>query len=177
MLMDNNLLPATWKGRWSYCRLTGNSYVPMFPTISGPDWLSGGTYFIRNRRQPKIYWWAHDTHIHTSEQRRTKFLVRRETETGIPAVLNRPDKITVHVVAETVNSAAASKGTLFVAIRAPDSNCLHLKNTPHVWTFGNFINRDVGVRWGKEIKSEENEPEKSLLVYMTGGGGDEWELC
>ncbi|KKO96954.1 hypothetical protein THAR02_10942 [Trichoderma harzianum] len=150
-------------------------------SVTGPDWVGGGSYFIRNRRQPNLYWWVHDTHIHTSEQRRTKFRIQQviHSDSGsgcCPPVLIRKDKITVDVIPETVTSGAVAGGTQFVSIRNSNSNCLTLTNKPHDWTFEELINKQVGVRWGNEIPEEKGQA-RPLLVFMPNGGGDEWELC
>ncbi|KAK0716499.1 hypothetical protein B0T21DRAFT_454298 [Apiosordaria backusii] len=156
---------------------------PIIPNpVTGPDWLSDNTFFIRNRRQPNLYWFVHDTHIHTSEQRRTKFRIKQEISTGKSrqSVLIRKDKVTVAAVAETVGSAAVlGNGTKYVSIRKlkGKSNCLVLANTPHPWVFQDFIDGQVGVRWGTEIEEEKDQGAKPLVVFMPDGGGDEWELC
>jgi hypothetical protein len=150
--------------------------------VTGPDWVSDGTYFIRNRRQPNLYWWVHDTHIHTSEQRRTKFRIRHEIpiSTSQPSVLIRKDKVTVAAVTETVTSASVKEnGAKYVSIRKirGKSNCLVLATTPQTWVFGDLINGQVGVRWGNEIEEEKDQSPKPLVVFAPDGGGDEWELC
>ncbi|CEL00669.1 hypothetical protein ASPCAL00267 [Aspergillus calidoustus] len=162
------------------------AYMYSLPNlVTGPDWLSGDTFFIRNRRQPNLYWWVHDTHIHTSEQRRTKFRIQKtpgHDDTTIAGsckpVLIRKDHVHVGVVTETVTSSAVTGGAQFVSIRDTKnkSNSLTLDNKPYLWIFGELLQQKVGVRWGDEIPEEKGQM-KPLLVFMPNDGGDEWELC
>ncbi|KAF8243847.1 hypothetical protein K440DRAFT_663834 [Wilcoxina mikolae CBS 423.85] len=154
---------------------------PMFPNpVTGPDWESGKTFFIRNRRQPNLYWYVHGTHIHTSTERRAKFRIEKKTP-GVrePQILIRDDKITIQVVAETVTSSAV-KNTTYVLSENSEGR-LQIGTAIQEWSFGDLLNKHVGVRWESENGCEEaeevGETAKPYLVHMLNGGGDEWELA
>lgn len=43
--------------------------------VDQPDWVHEGTYFIRNRRQPRLYLYHFEGVIHVSDTQKTKFRV------------------------------------------------------------------------------------------------------
>lgn len=151
---------------------------PVIPNpVSGPDWVSGGDFFIRNRRQPDLYWYLNDTYINTSTQRRTKFRIQRTTPgKREPTIMIREDKVTIQVIPETITSGVAANNIIFIAVGGPRGNSLQLTNFQREWTFGSLVNKDIGVRWADERGQDQAETAKSLLVYLPHGGGDEWEL-
>jgi hypothetical protein len=161
------LLLNDWDGRnWAM--------VPQSSIGTGctTDWISGNEFFIRNKRQPNLYWWVYNDHIHTSDTRRTKFRITKTTA-GFkdPVIMIRDDDVTVEVVAETV-SGAGSRFTQYVSIEgAGVGGHLQLSGDKMKWKFGALLRGEVGERWDV-IKDVDN----GLLVHMIEGGGDEWEL-
>lgn len=146
--------------------------------ISGPDWLSGGTYFIRNRRQPSTYWWVSQGYIRPSEQRRTKFKIKLETESkeSQPIVLTRKDKIVVTVVRETTVSPEVRAGSTCVSVCRGNRLTLSTRGESYQWTFGDLVSGKVGVEWPDEYPGEDSWL-GTFLALMLNGGGEEWELC
>lgn len=146
--------------------------------VTGPDWVSGGDFFIRNRRQPNLYWNIHDTHIRTSVQRRTKFRIQKLKVKGErePVIMIRKDTVTIQAIPETVTSAAVAAGSIYVSTEGPGGR-LVLSPVETKWIFGELVNKNVGVRWEDEKNTlEESLATKPFLVQMLNGGGDEWEL-
>lgn len=146
--------------------------------VSGPDWVSGGDFFIRNRRQPDLYWNIHDIHICTSVQRRTKFRIQKVKVEGErePVIIIREDMVTIQVIPESVTSGAVADGSIYVST-GNSNNRLALTHVETKWKFGELVNKKVGVRWEDEKKSPtESLAAKPYLMYMINGGGDEWEL-
>jgi hypothetical protein len=143
----------------------GGRNAPLITNLAvGPDWISGGCFFIRNRRQPNLYWWVDGQDIRTSDNKRTKFRIELLEPPAVtngkqqPLVLVRKDRIKVTVPTETGEICVDS-----------DTGSLILANTTYPWTFGDLINNNVGVRF-----EGDDEPE---LVLTASGAGDEWELC
>lgn len=156
----------------------GGRVWPIIPNaVSGPDWVSGGDFFIRNRRQPELYWYLHETNIHISKDRRTKFRIKRvgpsERE---PVIMIRNDKVTIQVIADTVTPGAVEKNLMFLCIGGPKGNSIRLTNSPVEWIFGSFVNKEVGVRW-ENATPEQPGAIWALAAHMPHGGGDEWELA
>ncbi|KAA8915047.1 hypothetical protein FN846DRAFT_770585 [Sphaerosporella brunnea] len=145
---------------------------PVIPNpIAGPDWVSGGEFFIRNRRQPSIYWcvYADDAHLYASDTRRTKFIVQT-TASNLrnPAVMVRDDKVTIQTIPETIGNVACDCVSAYVAIGDPKGNSLTLSNVAYEWKFGGLLNKNVGVKWESD--------DTARLMHMPLRGGDEWEL-
>ncbi|KAK0631482.1 hypothetical protein B0T14DRAFT_490031 [Immersiella caudata] len=82
----------------------GRTFDLIENAVTGPDWVSGGTFFVRNRRQTGLYWCVHGGWVHTSEEKRTKFRVELEEvpkgRKGDEMVLVREDRVVVSVVGE-----------------------------------------------------------------------------
>jgi len=174
----------------------GRGLDPIPNPVTGPDWVSGGTFFIRNRRQPRLYWFLHtnkhSSHFHASEEGRTKFKIelakttrqQRELEVRGQLVLVRDDLVKVSIVAETTTSSAVLRDKmtyLGVATTSSANGTSVRKLAPvrdeHQWTFGQFLCGSVGVIWEPETAIDgvlENTP---VLTYVTKEGADEWELC
>ncbi|KAL7270026.1 hypothetical protein RUND412_007279 [Rhizina undulata] len=176
-------LPAQFKESLSsvvVSNMDAFNWATIQNSITGPDWVSGGHFFIRNRRQPNIYWWVHDTHIHASEQQRSKFRVTalKIQDVRSPVILVRQDTITVEVIPETVTSDAVANGATYVAVQGSRSGRLEVTGVKSEWSFESLLCKDVGVRWEKEqcfVKS--SLAAAPWLIHMPNGGGDEWELC
>ena len=129
------------------------------PTI-GPDWVSGKTFYIRNRRQPNLYWYYQYQGIVISTDRRTKFRVKDE-DYDDERVLIRKDKVTI----EPVGSLGTPIG-MYVT-KNGDGEELSVGSTRHVWTFSDLF-YSIGVSW----HGDGNQFAISLPDL-----GDEWELC
>ncbi|KAK3369599.1 hypothetical protein B0T24DRAFT_362462 [Lasiosphaeria ovina] len=149
--------------------------------VTGPDWLSGGCFFIRNRRQPNLYWGVHGTHVHASESYRTKFrinLVGNADSKG--QVLIRKDQVTVSVVAETVTSSQGT-GQRKEYLGASGGR-LKVSDNPYKWTFEELVCNGIGVRWESDPAfpagsiSGAEQVQVPILWHMSDEA-DEWELC
>lgn len=162
-------------------------YVSAMPNqVNGPDWLSGGYFYIRNRRQPSLYWWVHGQHVHASENRRTKFRIQLcepvpDINNQSPVVLVRKDKVQVEVVPETATLTYAMDSRKYLCI--PDDlsqntiACVMLSSTPYPWTFENLVCKQIGLRWRNGTQDSGGISEDPLLVLAGEPGADEWELC
>ncbi len=150
--------------------------IPQVAT--GPDWFAGDTFFIRSRSQPTVYWVAHNTKIHTSDVRRTKFQIQLDTAKPPPSqtvVLVRDDRVTVTAVLETASHATQHSEVRYLSTES-DSNLLALTKRGYSnWTFGDLINGRIGVKWIEDVGT--NGKERPRVSLMTNGGGEEWELC
>jgi hypothetical protein len=168
---------------------------PVIPNpVTGPDWVSGNSFFIRNRRQADLYWYVHNDHrIHISEHRRTKFLIRGTEFGDEKKVFIRSDPITIEPVsfAEKVfpwkpfvlgdlasrsatpgaEGEGANENQMFVTKEL--NSQLGISRSKEVWKFGDLFS-NFGVVWEGDNSISE-KPRYSLAVY-TESGGDEWEL-
>ncbi|GAB1318332.1 hypothetical protein MFIFM68171_08542 [Madurella fahalii] len=162
-------------------------YVSPLPNqVSGPDWLSGGYFYIRNRRQPSLYWWVHGQHVHASEKRRTKFRIELceqvpDISNNSPVVLVRKDKVQVEVVPETATPTYVidSRQYLGIPINSSPNTTPYviLSSTPYHWIFEDLVCKKIGVRWRNEKQDSGSFKEDPLLVLTGVPGADEWELC
>jgi len=160
-------------GNGGCCPLISNPVI-------GPDWVSGQTFFIRNRRQPNTYWWVHDTHIHTSEQRRTKFRIQVNEPPPCkgPVILVRKDAVKVAAIPETTTSGAVKSGATYIASKYPENGRLELLKQPQLWTLEELLLTRVGVRWARDrMEDGQGASVRPELAYMPDGGSDEWELA
>ena len=120
-----NLQPAEARARFEILRdVTILAYLPdangtppsawsrqQIPTltniVTGSDWNSGSTFYIRNRRQPDLYWWAHGTHLHASPEQRTKFRIEavgRPTGVSESEIIIRSDTVIIEVIPQQVGT-------------------------------------------------------------------------
>ena len=129
------------------------------PTI-GPDWVSGKTFYIRNRRQPNLYWYYQYQGIVISTDRRTKFRIKDE-DYDDERVLIRKDKVTI----EPVGSLGIPIG--MYVIKNGDGENLRVGPTREVWTFSDLFD-SVGVTWSIS---------GTQFATSLPDLGDEWELC
>ena len=134
------------------------------PTI-GPDWVSGKTPYIRNRRQPSLYWYSADYLIVISTNRRTKFCIKDKSYDG-ERVLIRKDEVTI----QPVGSLGTPIGKY--VIKSGDGEVLTVGSTRQVWDFSDLFD-SVGVTWSDET---EVSPETQFATSLPKLG-DEWELC
>ena len=134
------------------------------PTI-GPDWVSGKTFYIRNRRQPSLYWYSENCLIVISTYRRTKFCIKDKSYDG-ERVLIRKDEVTI----EPVGSLGTPIG--MYVIKGGYGEVLTVGSTRQVWDFSDLFD-SVGVTWADET---EFSPETQFATSLPKLG-DEWELC
>jgi len=134
------------------------------PTI-GPDWVSGDTFYIRNRRQPQLYWYYDDYLIVISTTRRTKFRIKDEAYDE-ERVLIRKDKVTI----EPVGPLGTPIGK-YVTKNA-DGEKLTVSSTRQVWDFSDLFD-GVGVTWNAESGFASGTQFATSVPDL----GDEWELC
>ncbi|PUU78690.1 hypothetical protein B9Z19DRAFT_1083365 [Tuber borchii] len=139
---------------------------PVFanPTI-GPDWVSGKTFYIRNRRQPSLYWYSADYLIFISTDRRTKFCIKDKSYDG-ERVLIRKDEVTI----QPVGSFGTPIGKY--VIKSGDGEVLTVGSTRQIWDFSDLFD-SVGVTWADET---EFSPETQFATSLPKLE-DEWELC
>ncbi|PUU78244.1 hypothetical protein B9Z19DRAFT_1084450 [Tuber borchii] len=129
------------------------------PTI-GPDWVSGKTFYIRNRREPNLYWHYERHQIVISTDRRTRFRIKDEDYED-ERVLIRKDKVTI----EPVGSLGTPIG-MYVTKNGNGEN-LSVRPTREVWTFSDLFD-SVGVTWSIS---------GTQFATSLPDLGDEWELC
>lgn len=180
-IQTQNQLPG-FRDRFSMLLLPGFDSDGIWPIIAnpvtGPDWVSGGSFFIRNRRQNDLYWYVHDDHIHTSNSHRSKFRITKTAPGNIdtdPLVLIRDDDVTVQAVKETLSSCITATSSEYVSIDGDTHRHLVIGATAGGWRFGAFLNKEIGVRW--EVYDEHGPNcHQGFLAHMEDGGGDEWEL-
>ncbi|PUU78691.1 hypothetical protein B9Z19DRAFT_1083368 [Tuber borchii] len=134
------------------------------PTI-GPDWVSGKTFYIRNRRQPSLYWYFEDCLIAISTRRRTKFRIK-DRRYDDERVLIRKDEVTI----EPCGSLGTTIGKY--VIKNGDGEMLSVGSTRQVWDFSDLFD-SVGVTW---VDGTDFSPETQFATSLPKLG-DEWELC
>ncbi|KAM7219524.1 hypothetical protein V8F06_005079 [Rhypophila decipiens] len=165
-------------------------YAPCHLT-TGPDWVDGGTYFIRNRRQPKIYWAVlprgsmyRNRLICATSNNKTKFRIaldREELSQAMmesqgPLILTNTGIVTVNVVWESAPDSVALPGDeSYVGLldTHPDFRSipkLGLVDRKCTWVFGDLLCNMVGEVYLPSVGA-------CGLGKMTQGGHDEWELC
>lgn len=153
------------------------------PVQAGRDWISGRTYFIRNVRQPDVYWYypgCGDERILASRWQKTKFFVRMsdadEGETG--TVLIKGDKIRV--------TTASGEGKGMVVRRGDEGRVVVVKpSAKEVATaVGDFTFGELAGAFGTEWECGDGEgPGMGVPCECVTWGDraemhlDDWELC
>ncbi|KZT35269.1 hypothetical protein SISSUDRAFT_1051676 [Sistotremastrum suecicum HHB10207 ss-3] len=141
---------------------------PVVESVDGPDWTNGGAFFIRNKRQPDLYWSvsyaAQDVAIVVSETRRSKFRIWGSDidHKDLDKVLIRSDRVTISPV-----SSEKSARVLYVHPSKAETNVVVLSGDKKEWRFGDLFGA-FGTTW------DDNETE---LVTYNEAEGEEWELC
>ena len=143
----------------------GRDWPVLANSTIGPDWVSGKTFYIRNRRQPSLYWYSENCLIVISTYRRTKFRIKDKSYDG-ERVLIRKDEVTI----EPVGSLGTPIGKY--VIKNGDGEVLTVGSTRQVWDFSDLFD-SVGVTWADET---EFSPETQFATSLPKLG-DEWELC
>jgi hypothetical protein len=146
---------------------------PIPPLVDGPDWVNGGTFCIRHKREPNLYWAAtsygtqsDNPNLFVSMHSRSKFRVR-----GVD--LGDDDKETVlirndAVVVTLVTAHPTWSQSKFYVARDPSNNQLILSTEIRTqWKFGDFF-----TKFGS---ANEGRSESNLVVNEDLA--DEWEFC
>ena len=165
------LLPA------NHLNNTGHNWT-VIPITDVPDWVSGRTYFIRNKRQLDSYWYVdhgHDNRIHVSKELRTKFRITAvQSQAGTEEhVLIRSDLVMI----ECVNGPEASKDepTRFITASSSSGRSggkLEVSTSLKHWRFGTFFEEFAVVASRNGRGQLDN-----VIYWTTGGEGDVWEPC
>jgi hypothetical protein len=152
--------------------------------VTGLDWISGNAFFIRNRREPTLFWFVHDDNtIRASHQDRTKFRITCYNDQGVNErkVLIRSDQIIIR----SLQRPAVGRISAPTTVKSGENGRLELgiNETGKQWHFGNFINT-FGVQAGDEHDTQGNVTRMSgrYVTVMNKDPnaeqdwGDEWEL-
>ena len=162
----------------------GRAFDLISNPAQGPDWISGGAFFLRSRRQPQLYWCVHQSYVHLSTDRRSKFRIDiipgdGEEDPKGKKVFILSDRVMVTVVQETHSGYLGDKK--YVGVEDFDSektSRLALVSRPHPFTFDELVRSLVGVRWEEQRDAGGNVVEqRPTLAPMSEGGAEEWELC
>ncbi|KAH0605303.1 uncharacterized protein H6S33_005285 [Morchella sextelata] len=155
-----------------------NGFVQV-PAEAGRDWISGRAYFIRNVRQPDIYWYhpaGGEDQILASRWQKTKFFVRLaeadENQTG--TVLIRSDRIRISTVSPQAKGKVVrmGEGNRMVMVK-PSAASVAVAGSDKDFRF-----KDLLGSFGTEWECKNGEP----YEYVTWGDPsvmhlDDWELC
>ena len=168
-----------WKGALtvlpaSYHTQIGQNWT-IIPITNVPDWVSGRTYFIRNKRQPESYWYVdhgHDNRIHVSTELRTKFrITAAQPQKGTKDhVLIRSDLVMIECVGRP--SASRTEPALFISASSPSGGRLEVSTKLKHWHFGAFFEAFAVDASKNELGQLDN-----VLYWTIGGEGDVWEPC
>ncbi|KAG0635465.1 hypothetical protein HOY80DRAFT_443222 [Tuber brumale] len=139
---------------------------PVFsnPTI-GPDWTSGKNFYIRNRRQPDLYWYRDSGRVVVSTTRRTKFRIK-DVDDDSERVLIRKDKVTI----EPVDGLGDTAG--YYVAKGVEGQKLIVGLVRETWQFSELFD-GIGVTWS----AEEGFVTGTQFATSAPDAGDEWELC
>lgn len=143
----------------------GGADWPVIPIVEGPDWVSGKTYFIRNKRQPELYWYYSGGYIEVSRIQKSKFRIDEEgaiggVEGGEPIALIGSDIVEVSMAGQT------GKRSLYLGTE-PGSNRL-VVGDGGLWSFSSFMDG----RFGSVVQGDQE-----FVTWEEDGNGDEWEFC
>ncbi|THC89146.1 hypothetical protein EYZ11_011404 [Aspergillus tanneri] len=167
--IDSNakdLIPTTMVARISgYDNNHATGAMPIIhndPTAN-VEYRSGGSYYIRTKSTPHLYWFLKDTNIYLDTRKATKFQIYRDDsernrQSDDRRVLERKDLVQL--------SALNASGSQDVGV---SNQIVTTAQSPFQFSFGCFYNGNFGVDWS----SEGNDP---YLVYRASYAGEEWEL-
>lgn len=163
-------LPTSIRGRVMSTLLHDglDRFWPIAPVIPGRDWVNNGLYYIRNIRQPNIYWYVSgDGSIIASDAQKTQFRVRG-TEFGKdePKILIREDYIQLAIPPQP--------GSSKWEYPRPSNNLLISATESTDWKF-KF--RNLLENFGAIYKRDEVVGVVELVTWNDEGGQDQWELC
>lgn len=139
---------------------SGGDWHPV-PISDQLDWVHEGTYFIRNKRQPQLYWYyPGGSVIHLSETQKTKFRVCGTAfAKGERKYLIRSDEVEFRRIDESRTSYLSKN---------PGSNTVRISYDARAWKFGDLLG---GFSTTYGIMGN------GILACATDGDGDNWELC
>ncbi|KAF2757482.1 hypothetical protein EJ05DRAFT_529186 [Pseudovirgaria hyperparasitica] len=129
----------------------------MLDQASRTDHISGGTFYVRSKSEPSLYWWAAETggRIYATRQGRTRFQIRIDAEDDRSK--------TVMIKSDRVVLCAAHDPKLKVSTEAGE---LCLDKHSDSFDFGDFKHRFLaGGMYDKEV-----------VKRVDFGFGEEWEL-
>lgn len=164
---------------------SGVPITPFQPLTVGPDWLSDGSFFVRNKRQHELYWaiaMSENVYVNVSQTHRTKFRITgRNLKPG--DVMIPEDDVIITLAEKQCTSCGGTCGcssgprTIYVSI---NNSLLTISNSsPPPMRFGDFFGV-FGTVWDDtKISVFQNDP-VGAAQYVTYGEvdlGDEWELC
>lgn len=155
-----------------------NGFVQV-PAEAGRDWLSGRAYFIRNVRQPDIYWYhpaGGEDRILASRWQKTKFFVRL-------AEADENEKGTVLIRSDRIRISTISPQAMGMLVRMGEDNRMVMVK-PSAVAVGvagsdkDFRFKDLLGTFGTEWECKNGVP----YEYVTWGDPsvmhlDDWELC
>lgn len=138
----------------------------VIPIVIGPDWVHNGSYFIRNKRQPDLYWYHLDGNIHVSRRQKTKFRISgARFEKDDRTILIRSDLVEICPLEKNVLRLQYINGTT-------NHDKLSVSGSPGGWRFGDFLG-GFGTIW-----EGQGEMAQEFVTWTSNGkDGDEWELC
>lgn len=150
---------------------------PIAPIVEGPDWVNGGSYFIRNKRQPNLYWYHFNGEIHVSERQKTKFRVIAvgKPELAKDAVLIGSDEVEIH----PIETGSPNSMILYVSTGGENiSNKLLVSGAQKSWKL-NKLRDSFGTTWEQKGGSESIQ---ELVTWcdpsnLENSNADHWELC
>ncbi|RPB02011.1 hypothetical protein L873DRAFT_572517 [Choiromyces venosus 120613-1] len=134
------------------------------PTI-GTDWVSGNTFYIRNRRLPGLFWYRSGGRLVLSTTRRSKFLIT-DSDVDDERVLIKTDNVTIMPVGY-LNLPFGE-----YVYKNADGAKLSIGGTKQVWLFSDLFN-SIGATWA----SETGFADGTQFAISAPKGGDEWEPC
>ncbi|KGO73642.1 hypothetical protein PITC_038370 [Penicillium italicum] len=171
-----DLIPTTMIARTSgYGEAPGA--MPAIPNdaTSNVEYVSGGSYYIRTKSAPHLYWFFQDKdegRISLDLRKATKFQINRnDSGKASPTLPN--DRRVLERKDELALVALSSHGSHTIGI----SNH-HVSTTPTSFrfTFGSFYNGDFGVDWSVKSSVKSKYGRCPYLAYQVQYAGEEWEL-
>ena len=140
--------------------------IPDDPTAS-VEYRSGGTYYIRTKSTPHLYWYiGSHNRIRLDTRKATKFQIDREDaeqteQTDSRRVLVRKDQVKL--------TALRSSGSSDIGVW---DNLVTTTHTPYRFAFGSFYNGDLGVDWD----ADNTIAGEGYVSYKVKHAGETWEL-
>jgi hypothetical protein len=142
------------------------------PVIPGRDWVHNCSYFIRNIRQPELYWSLDPSSstILVSDKQKTKFRVSA-------VQFGRDDKNKVLIRSDIVrlslpNNPAAVGATAHVRVATDSGVICGADAGEFTFRFGDLLG-NFGSKWAAHPAGDARE----FLTWSEQGEQDDWELC
>ncbi|KZT33516.1 hypothetical protein SISSUDRAFT_1066095 [Sistotremastrum suecicum HHB10207 ss-3] len=108
--------------------------------VDGPDWTNGSTFFIRNKRQPSLYWSVsevtQDAAIVISDTQKSKFRI-----SGVDLDPKDREKVLIRSDRVTISPARSEKGlkALFIGPSECETDVVVLTGEKSEWRFGDLF--------------------------------------